>query len=465
MGKATRLGGQEDWEPARLLPTTGIRGKEEQERRATSALLAVMDAVPDFGHALLAGMKAPKGKISAFTEIRLKDGNRKTHIPDGAIVVKRGQKRWSCLVEVKTSKVPIDAEQVARYVGMAREHGFDALLTISNQIRSDPNSLPYEVDKRRVGNLTIHHLSWWRVLTEAIVQHRFRGIADADQAWILGELIRYLDDERSGASGFEDMGDEWVTVREGARNETLRAGDTEAEAIAARWEQFVEYLCLHLSQELGVEVTHQRPRGKDAKGRIKVAAKRLADVGVLERAIRIPDAVGPLDIEADLRTGRVTTSVELDAPKEGRAKTRVNWLLRQLQEAPDDLRVEIRFSQLRATRSELLRDCRDDPECLLLADDLKREPRAFVLALSRNMGRKRGRKEGSFVAETRRQAADFYRDLVQDLSPPRPKAPKLPESEKEKPRGKKPEAKEGQAKRERETRLHGFADFEAFTPT
>jgi hypothetical protein len=73
--------------------------------------------------------------------------------------------------------------------------------------------------------------AWWRILTEAIVQHRFRGIDDPDQAWILGEFIRYLDDEKSGASGFEGLGQDWVRVRESARNETLRPSDAEAK----RW--------------------------------------------------------------------------------------------------------------------------------------------------------------------------------------------------------------------------------------
>ena len=94
---------QEDWVPARLLPTAGIRNQNEQERRAASALLAVMGAVPDFCHALLGGMKAPKGKISTYTELRFKDGDGKLHIPDGAVVIERGQKRWGCLVEIKTS--------------------------------------------------------------------------------------------------------------------------------------------------------------------------------------------------------------------------------------------------------------------------------------------------------------------------------------------------------------------------
>jgi len=36
----------------------------EQEKRATSSLLAVMRAVPEFGHALVTPLGAPKGRIS-----------------------------------------------------------------------------------------------------------------------------------------------------------------------------------------------------------------------------------------------------------------------------------------------------------------------------------------------------------------------------------------------------------------
>lgn len=458
------LAKQEDWVPARLLPTAGIRSQNEQERRGASALLAVMGAVPEFCHALLSGMRAPMGAISTYTELRLKDGDQKLHIPDGAVVIERGKRHWSCLVEIKTSGMPLAAEQVSRYLDLARQQGFDGLLTISNEIRGDPESLPYAVDKRKLRGLAVYHLSWWRVLTEAIVQHRFRGIEDPDQAWILGELIRYLDDEKSGASGFEGMGQEWVRVREGVRNETLRAGDPEAQVIGKRWEQFVEYLCLNLSQELGVEVKHQRPRGKSPEERIAAVAKRLAVEGVLDCSIRVPDAVGPIGIEANLRTGRITTDVEIQTPKEGRPKTRVNWLLRQLGDAPGDLRIEVRFSQMRASRSELLRDCRDAPDRLLLEDDPKREPRSFVLALSKPMGKKRGRSEGSFVAETRRQTTDFYRDLVQGLMPPRTRAPKIREDEEKPSEPEQPVASgEGEASQDHGSSPQGLTEVAPFS--
>lgn len=460
---------QDDWTPARLLPTAGIRNQKEQERRGASALLAVMSAVPDFCYSLLSPMKAPKGAISTYTELRFKDGADRLHIPDGAVVIERGKTRWSCLVEIKTGNAALESDQVSRYLDLAREHQFDGLLTISNEIRSDSKTLPYSVDKRKLRGLTVYHLSWWRVLTEAIVQHRFRGIDDPDQAWILNELIRYLDDDRSGASGFEGMGSEWVQVRESARNQTLRASDQEAKAIASRWEQFVEYLCLHLSQELGVDVKHQRPWGKSPEERVAGATARLAQDGILACSIRVPDAAGPIGLEADLRTRRITTTVEIPAPKEGRPKTRVNWLLRQLADSPGDLRVEVRFSQVRATRSELLRDCSDTPEKLLLEDDPKREPRSFLLAQSKPMGKKRGRADGSFVAETRRQMTDFYRDLVQGLMPPRTKAPRIREEEQEvveadSPTQPPPERSEGEARREREASLQHLANIMPFAP-
>ena len=462
------LVGRGEWVQARLLPTAGIRNQVEQERRAASALLAVMGAVPDFCQALLSGMKAPKGSISTYTELRFKDRDQKTHIPDGAIVIERGSKRWSCLVEIKTDGVKLDGDQVSRYLDLARANGFDGFLTISNQIRSDPADLPYGVRKSKLKGLTVYHASWWRVLTEAIVQHRFRGVEDPDQAWILGELIRYLDDDKSGASGFEGLGQDWVRVRESARNETLRPSDAEAKAVAARWGQFVEYLCLHLSQELGVDVGHLRPRGKSAEEQLAATADSLALGGTLACSIQVPDAVGPIGVEADLRTRRVTTTVEIPAPKEGRPRTRVNWLLRQLRDAPDDLRIDVRFSRVRAMRSELLRDCREVPERLLMEDDPKREPRTFVLALSRPMGKKGGRKDGSFVAETRRQATDFYRDLVQGLMPPRTKAPKIREEEKPNDSDSQPkstaEKNEGRARQEREASLRRLAEVMPFAP-
>ena len=70
----------------------------------------------------------------------------------------------------------------------------------------------------------------------------------------------------------------------------------------------------------------------DRQSRTANAAKSLAQDGILSAAIKIPDAAAPLDIEANLRTRQFTTSFEVAAPREGRAKGRIGWVLRQLKD-------------------------------------------------------------------------------------------------------------------------------------
>jgi hypothetical protein len=411
--------------PARLIPVAGIRGQDEQEIRAASSLLAVMGSVDEFGKALLKEIGAPAGRISTFTEVPLKDPEGKVWRPDGVITVERGKTSWKCLVEVKTGNVPLGSEQISTYLDLAREHGFQAILTISNQISSSPADVPVSVDRRKLRTVELRHLSWWRILTEAIIQHQHRGVRDPDQAWILGELIAYLEHDKSGAVGFEDMGQNWVQVRNAARDGTMRPGDPGVRDVVDRWEQFVEYLCLGLSQDLGVEVLSAQSRLRDGQTWTDELLKRIESEGILSSSFKVPGAVGPIEVEADLRARLTRVSVKLNAPKEGRPLTRVNWMLRQLRKAPDDLRIEVRFARTKESTALLLRDARDEPKALLSPSDAKREPRSFALSLARPLGTKRGKGERSFVLETRRQVVSFYGDLVEGLADWRPKAPKL----------------------------------------
>jgi tRNA A37 threonylcarbamoyladenosine synthetase subunit TsaC/SUA5/YrdC len=317
-------------------------------------------------------------------------------------------------------------EQVEKYLDVAKANGFEAVLTISNQITASPTESPIPIDGRKTKKVALRHLSWWQVMTEARVQHEHRGIADTDQAWILGELIAYLDHEKAGAGGFDDMGESWVAVRDGARQHTLRLADQGVRDVASRWEQFVQYLALGLCQTLGRNVEAMWPRKLGAADRLDAAVRLLVDQGRLEATIRVPDAAAPVDLAADLRTRLFVTSVELPAPREGRPKTRINWMLRQLKEAPDSLRVEVRYPNAKETVSSTVKEARDKPDRLLFAADPHREPRAFRLSLAQEMGAKRGKIAGSFVNDSKRQALDFYRTIVQGLRAWSASAPKLP---------------------------------------
>lgn len=133
----------------------------------------------------------------------------------------------------------------------------------------------------------------------------------------------------------------------------------EVREVAHRWEEFTQYLCLGLSQDLGRTVTAPRPRKQSTDGILDGHLKRLAEAGSLEAVLRVPDAVGPITIQVDLHSRRTLTSVSIDAPGEGRAKPRINWLLRQLGDAPDGLRIEAAYPNARQTTRELLAAVRE----------------------------------------------------------------------------------------------------------
>jgi hypothetical protein len=419
---------EESWHEARLIPTSGISGADEQERRATSALLAVMGVVREFSRALLTPLGAPAGTVETFIEVPFDLGDKRVY-PDGLIRVSRGSRSWTALVEVKTGKNDLATEQVESYLDVARERGFDALVTISNEIPPVAGQHPTKVDKRKVRKVSLHHWSWTYLLSTAVMQKEHRGVSDPEQAWILGELIRYLEHPRSGALELDDMGAQWVPVREAVTAGTLRASDKAAVEVASRFDALMRYASLRLGRQLGTEVLPalSRKEQADPSARAQAQLAGLVADGSLRGGIRIPHAVAPILVTADLRAGRVTVSIDIDAPREGRALTRVNWLLRQLRGAPDAVRVEAFVANQRgAGAAELLRKVREDPGLLIV--DPKRELRSFQVALSAPMGSKRGRGRGGFIDSVLDLVDAFYGDVVQHLkawsaAPPRMREP------------------------------------------
>lgn len=418
---------QPEWVAARLFTTAGLRGTKEAEVRASSALMAILGAVPTFSRSLLKPVGAPGGTIDTYTEVVLRARGGEKLRPDGVILAKRGTRSWGCLVEVKTGRAELTTKQVEGYVRLARGHQFDAVLTVSNQLRSRQDELPYKLNRVVQGRLAVHHFSWWRILTEARRCQDEHRIDDPDQAWMLGELIRYLADARSGCAALDGMGSEWTKVRDGVRAQTLRSRDAGLPVVIERWEQLVEYVCLLLSQELGTDVTQRLQ--PDADARHKRAAQRLLADGLLRGEIRIKDAAGPMILEADLRAGQIRAAARIDAPQTGKARGRIGWLLRQLKEVPQDLRIDVAFERAQRTQGTILAKAQDEPELLRFSDDRTRTPRQFTLSLTRPMGRGAGRGRRAFVDSTAGLATGFYGDILQGIRAWQPPPPRLSDDE------------------------------------
>jgi hypothetical protein len=411
------------WEPARLIPVSGISGAEEQERRGASALMAVLSSVREFGKAITNSLGAPAGTITTFIEVRFPLGDREVR-PDGLIRVSRGNRTWTALVEVKTARNDLQPAQLEAYLDVAREQQFDALVTISNQLVTAPGEHPTPVDKKKLKKVSLHHLSWSQIHTEAVIERVNRSVADPDQAWILAELIRYLEHPRSGAVDFDDMGPSWVAVRDSTANRTLRAGDKGAADVVGRFGQLISFAGMRLSRTLGVEVRSALSRSdmKDVGAYTQAGAAKLAETGILQGALRVPNAAAPFTITSDLRSGLITCSIAVDAPGQGRNATRINWLTRQLSKAPDALLVEAWAAWAHTPGPcQTIAKVRSAPDILL--DDPKKELKSFTVRLSAVAGTKRGQGRGSFVGSVLALVDSFYESVVQHIKPWTPPAP------------------------------------------
>jgi len=206
---------------------------------------------------------------------------------------------------VKTGGAELEKAQVESHLDVARENGFDVVLTISNEMAPAPGVHPLDVDRRKLRKVALHHLSWAEVLTVAVQQRVHRGVSDPDQAWILGELIRYLEHPKSGALDFSDMGASWVTIREAVATGTLRTSDKGLAEVISRWEQLLRFAALRLGRELGADVQVQLSRKELVDPTLRFAAQTQSLVAnaTLTGTLRIPDAAAPVDIVADLRAG------------------------------------------------------------------------------------------------------------------------------------------------------------------
>lgn len=416
------LAENDSWSQARLFPVPSLKSDREREVRATSVLLSVMAQVPEFGRRLTAGFGAPAGRMQTFTEVSLPHGDTPRR-PDGVIRVERAGKLWTALVETKTNGNPLKAEQVQAYMDIAARRGYEAVITLSNDVALEGRPMvEVKVDGRRKHKVSLWHLSWAEVAHQAQMLIRHEGVGNAAHAWLLQELLEYLRHEQSGCHGFQNMGAAWVPVRKGIEDETLGLGDARTVEVVESWERLVRQVCLRLGGELGQKAlpVQRARRGSDPQARRVVAADRLCADGKLSAELRVDGTSSVIAVSADLRTSKVRTSVDVPAPEGAYPLAMVKRLLKLLAEAPADLHVESLLeagpgagpgSGPRGTLERL----RPEPGDLLPVDGSAVV--GFRLSLLKGMGSTRGNTESGFIRSVDDAVERFYQGVVAHLGP------------------------------------------------
>ncbi|MFJ4336614.1 TerD family protein [Streptomyces sp. NPDC088915] len=408
------LAENDSWKPARLFPVPSYKSDREREVRATSVLLSVMAEVPEFGRRLTAGFGAPAGRMQTFTEVSLPHGDSPKR-PDGVIRTERAGKLWTALVETKTNGNPLKSEQVQNYMDIAARRGYEAVITLSNDVALEGSPLvEVKTDGRRKHKVSLWHLSWAEVAHQAQMLIRHEGVGNAAHAWLLQELLHYLQHENSGCHGFQNMGPAWVPVRNGIDTETLCQGDLRAVEVVESWERLIRQVCLRLGGELGQKAlpVQRARRGTDPKSRRAELADRLCEEGRLSAEVRVDGARSILSVTADLRTGKIRTSMDVPAPDGAYPLSVAKRLLRVLEEAPADLHVETLLDGRNGPRGTLER-LRPEPGDLLPRDGAAIT--GFRLSLFKGMGSGRGSAESGFIRSVDDAVDRFYGSVVTHL--------------------------------------------------
>ena len=421
------------WSTARLIPTLPESKKEE---RATSILLATFKVVPTFALDMLREVGAPTGKrvkIHCLTEIVPKTKDDSKLRPDGIVILDTGRSIWSAIVESKVGTNGLSAEKLQAYVDLARSLNCDAVITISNQFCAIPTHHPVPLPKNRLGRIGLFHFSWLSLVSRAVLLAEHKQVEDPEQAYILDELIRYLQHPKSGVSLMTEVGPGWKRTSEHIlRGAKLLKSTAEVEQAVVSWHQLTRYLALELSIAVAspVSIHLGRKHANNPAERVKSHIDELVGKHTLTEWFAIPNAADRLQLTADFSRRALDFSMSVASPKDKKlASACINWLLNQIKVEDEDLMIRAYWPGRTPPSMAPVVKVREEPNCLV-PEGLKSLPTSLevvrVVDLAARFQQKR-----KFIEIAERELVRFYKDVGQHLRnwvPPAPKVKKEPKA-------------------------------------
>ncbi|PCM46316.1 hypothetical protein CPA50_02390 [Marinobacter sp. ANT_B65] len=372
--------------------------------------------------------------LEAWTEVVFQNEDKKAvkqkDRPDGLLILRTGRREWRALIEAKVNNDTIGEDQISRYLQQAKTHKLDAVITITNQFVALPTHHPVKLPKTATKSVALYHWSWAFIRTQCQLLLKNDGIEDEDQVFILSEILRYLESDRSGISHFDQMNAEWKDVVNKVKsNAPIAKNSDEVQNTIAAWYQEQRDLCLIMSRLTGSDVSLKLKNGHrlDPSMRLKDDADAFCKAPVLYCALNIINSAADLEVTADLQRRMIYCSMRLTAPKDKQStKARVNWLLRQLKKTePTGFFIRANRPGKAETTYQALKDLRNSPE-LLESDTSNSAATTLDVVYEVDLaGKFSGRK--IFVEELEKAVPHFYQEagqLLKAWSPPPPKISK-----------------------------------------
>jgi len=418
---------------AKLIPTVADSKKEE---RATSSLLASFMVVPIFAKEVLSNAGAPVGKrlkITCYTEVTFKSPEKgKKSRPDGLIVIQSGSTIWTALVESKIGNAELTNEQVEEYLELAKQFSINAVITISNQFATTPTHHPLTINRNKTRLVELYHFSWLSLKSKAVLLTGNRQVDDPEQAYILSELVRYLDHDSSGVSALTKMPGEWKDTCNSIQQGTPMTKSCDlVERSVSGWHQLLRHLALNLSMAISqpVDIALSRTRAKDSELNFQEDCNQLSKENKLHAEFEIPNAASKLLFSADFLRRTINISMKLDAPKDkSRVTASINWITRQLKgEKLQNVSLRAYWPKRIPMTVAPLADIMENPSILIPSGTNEMPTYLEIIRVVDLAARFKGAK--TFVEDSSKEFPKFYQDVGQQLSKWVAKAPKVKETE------------------------------------
>lgn len=415
----------------RLFSGVSIASDREAEMRATSAFLSIVKAVSEFGRAIVKASDGPAGAVECYTEVELTNALKtKKSRPDGVILVTRGKKEWKALVEVKVDSNGLSQEQFDRYHNLAKEYGFDALITISNQAALPNGFPPLKVDLRRAKKTPVFHFSWERLLSEAQLLSWQSGVSDSDQQYMLEEWIRYVNDPGARIIVAPKVGAYWNDLLSGAASDQLSTNKQGLEEFVGTWCGFLRIQSFRLRALLGekVEVRYKGDEKKKPEKYTNRLVSETIETKKVNSSLIIPHTAGDLEVAIDLRSRRIFFEVQVSPPEDKTTKGQLSWIVSQLKKvesAPQEQSLIVEWKKRGVMSKAPIAGISDNREALLIDMEKNLIPKEIEIRRFRVQWETRlPRKKADLFATIGGNLEGFYTNVVRKLTvyiPPTPK--------------------------------------------
>jgi len=413
---------------ARLIPLL----KTGDEMALTSIFLSALRLVKEFRYSVFKDIKMPRsGKFHYLTEVRIPELSK--HRIDGLIVcIKSGKVSDAAIFEMKKENNILDKKQISDYINLGLKLKIPRLVTISNQFVSSPDQSPFSIKHSK--RINLYHFSWTSLLTKGriLLFKNETNIEDEDQVEIMKEVLHYFESEKSGVKSYTKMCDEWKTLTESIlAHKPIKESSQVLEKAIMSWYEEEKDMALKLSRELGANVKSKSRNADSIKNDKKYVLKHKS----IQTSIDVKNSVSDIIIKADFEKKNLYMSVAVKPPESGTNTSKVNWLVRYLEQGKKKnekaffknikkiyVSANIKYSRVPVTVS--LSDISKLKEI-----HKKDEIKDFKLYVVKELGRSFISPKG-FVNNLEELLLDFYEGYVQHLinwTKPAPKIARPPE--------------------------------------